>query len=107
MTQILAERYRAAGIDVIAFDPGPVKTDLARNLSFPMRVVFGVASLFMPRTSKAAAYATTSVDINGKTGQLVTGTKTRPLNFEADYRARLWDATVQALPFELSSHAPS
>ena len=102
MTEILADKFRAEGIDVIAFDPGPVKTDISRNVKGVFGALFRTATLFMPRVSKAAVYASTSSEMNGRTGQLVVGTKSQPLRFEPGYKARLWEATVDALPFELA-----
>ena len=101
MTEILAEKYRSAGVDVIAFDPGPVKTDLSRHMDFPLNLLFRAATSLMPRSSKTAVYATSSAELEGVSGQLVTGRKLRELRFDERYKARLWDATLAALPFEL------
>ena len=95
---------RDLGIDVIAFDPGAVRTDLARHLCFPMSWLFAMVSFFMPRRSRTAVHAVTSPDLNGHTGVFVARRGTRPLSFDAAYKARVRDVTIRALPFTLERH---
>ena len=97
MTEIMAERLKPDGIDVIAFDPGAIKSSLARHTKFPMNLVMGAAHLFMSADSVAGIFASTSETLNGVTGQLVVGRKPRPLKFERSYKDRLWAATLDQL----------
>lgn len=107
MTQLMAERYADDGIDVIAFDPGAVRSGLARNMRLPMRWAMRVAQWFMPEGSAAGIYASTSKDLDGVTGQLIVGRELVPLAFDAYYGQRVWDATEslvdQALAGQLRS----
>lgn len=93
MTEILADQFAADGIDVNAFHPGAVKSDLFRNLRFPMRHIFQFGQLFMPAASKSGIYVSTSEEVTGMTGQLFVGTKARKLSFEREYKDRLLAAT--------------
>lgn len=107
MTEILAERLRGDGIDVNAFHPGAVKSDLARSLPFPLKQASAFARLFMSDASKSGVYVSTSEDLNGVTGQLFVGTKARPLSFEQAYKDQLWDATERMVAAALSSEPSS
>ena len=84
------------------FHPGAVKSDMGRNMSFPMSFVFGVANVFMSKTSRTGIYLATSGDVNGITGQFFVRKKPRPLNFEQGYKDRLWSATEQMAEQALS-----
>lgn len=97
ITEVLAERLAADGIDVNAFDAGAVKSELGRDLSFPLNLVLGFVQLFMPRRSKTGIYASTSDALNGVTGQFIVGRTHRPLAFARDYKDRLWNATEAML----------
>ena len=52
LTEVFADKFASQGIDVNVFHPGTVKSDMGRNMSFPMSVVFKVANLSMSKTSK-------------------------------------------------------
>ncbi len=101
MTEILAEKLRPRGIDVNAFHPGAVKSDLFRHMNFPMNLIFRFARTFMSESSVAGVYASTAEELNGVTGQFFVKTRARPLRFDRSYKERLWDATLDALPFDL------
>jgi len=60
MTEILAERLAPQGVDVNAFHPGAVKSDLFRNMRFPMNVLFGFARRFMSDECTSGIYAATA-----------------------------------------------
>lgn len=102
MTEILAEHFREDGIDVNAFHPGPVKTELGRQMSFPVSVALRLAQVFMPSHSKTGIYAATSSELNGVSGHLVVGTRPLPLNFSSEYKERLWRATEDMVDRALS-----
>ena len=93
MTQILADELRERGVDVNAFHPGGVKSDLLRNLRFPLNLLSSAVQLFMADESKSGVYLTTSDAVTGTTGHFFVGTRARPLDFDDAYRARLLDAT--------------
>ena len=93
MTQVLAERFAAEGIDVNAFDPGAVRSDLSSNLRFPLRQVMRFAQLFMPTVSKTGVYASTAAELNGVTGQFINGRERTPLQFDLAYTQRVADVT--------------
>jgi len=104
MTEILAEKFEPEGVDVNAFHPGAVKSDLFRNMTFPLNVIFRAARFFMSSASPTGVYATISDTLNGKTGQFIVGKKVQPLSFERAYKDRLWKATIEALPFASDTH---
>ncbi len=93
LTEVLAEAFKRDSIDVNAFHPGWVKSDLARNMSFPMSLVFSAMSVFFSSSSKSGIYASTSPEVTGMTGQFFVNRKPRPLSFEQQYKDRLWSET--------------
>lgn len=98
MTEVLAEKLKPDGIDVNAFHPGSVKSEIFQHMEFPMSLVFRIARIFMSKASTAGIHASTSDSLNAVTGQIFVGTTPHPLNFARAYKDRLWDATVKALP---------
>lgn len=104
MTEILAERFRDE-IDVNAFHPGAVKSDLFRHMRFPMSTVFRFARRFMASESKSGIYASTTQALNGVTGQLFVGTRPRQLSFEQSYKDKLWHTTEQLVNQVLPGNA--
>ncbi len=107
MTQLLAERFAEDGIDVNAFDAGAVRSELSRNLAFPMNLLLRFVQLFMPRVSKTGIHVSTSEALSGITGQFFYGRERVSIAFDGDYARRLWDASeamlASALGEELSS----
>lgn len=97
LTEILAERLASQGVDVNAFHPGRVRSDLLRNLPFPLNRAVGFAQRFSPAECESGIYASCAEELNGVTGQLFVGTSPRKLSFDSDYKARLWSATEQLL----------
>jgi NAD(P)-dependent dehydrogenase (short-subunit alcohol dehydrogenase family) len=102
LTQTLAEKLESHGIDVNAFHPGTVKSELGRHLSFPMSLAFAIASRFMSKASESGIYVSTSPDLEGVTGQLFVKRRARPLNFERSYRERLWGVTEELITRAMS-----
>lgn len=96
-TEILAQRFRARGIDVNAFHPGPVKGQLGRNLSVLTRSIFAVVARFMSSKSKSGTYVSTAKEVRGMTGQYFVGTAPRQLCFEQTYKDRLWARTEEMI----------
>jgi NAD(P)-dependent dehydrogenase (short-subunit alcohol dehydrogenase family) len=93
MTQTLAERLAGQHIDVNAFHPGAVRSDLGRSAPFPISLLFTFGRPFLSQTSKTADFVATAESLSGTTGQLFVGMRPRPLAFEAEYREGLWAAT--------------
>jgi len=97
--QSLAEELASSGIDVIAFNPGLVKSGLRRDLRFPMKHLLALAQVFMAQDSATGIYAATSEELNGVTGHYVASPKQRdPLVFDRSYREdllRRTDALVE------------
>lgn len=97
----LSERFAADGIDVNAVHPGGVKSDLLRNLTFPLSLAAPLVQAFMQDESEAGIRAATAAELAGTTGQMLEGTTARPLPFDPGYRDRLWQETVRRLPADL------
>ena len=102
ITEILAERFAGDGIDVNAFHPGAVKSDLARNMGFALRQFFGLARLFMASESKSGVHLATSETVTGTTGSLFVGTRARTLAFDNGYKDRLWSETERLVEQSLA-----
>lgn len=102
MTELLSERLKSDGIDVNAFHPGAVKSELFRHMRFPMSALFRTARLFMSADSTAGIHVSTAESLNGVTGKFFVGRRPRPLAFERGYKERLWQATLDALPAGLA-----
>ncbi len=103
LTQILAEQLRDRGIDVNAFHPGAVKSDLGQHMPGPLAALFKVARVFMASTSRSGVHVATSDEVRGITGQLFVGTKATPLRFDKAYRDALVAATERLLGPVLSA----
>lgn len=105
MTEILAEKFNAKGIDVNIFNPGAVKSGIGRDMPFPMSVIFKVVTLFFANESKTAAYVSTSDQVIGQTGQLFDKEKETLLSFDQGYKDQLWEKTHGILDQALSPKA--
>lgn len=105
LTEVYADKLASQGIDVNAFHPGAVKSDIARSMSFPMSAVLKVGNLFMSHTSKTGIYLASSDEVLGVTGQFFIRKKPRPLSFEQKYKDRLWNATEEMIERALTSPA--
>lgn len=90
LTEILAEKYASTGIDVNAFDPGAVRSDLMKNMPWWTRLLFKVPSLFMSKTSKTGVYVCSDPELQGTSGKYFEKERARDLNFEKAYKDRLW-----------------
>ena len=97
MTQTLSERLAGRHIDVNAFHPGAVRSDLGRSAPFPMNLLFALARPFLSETSKTGDLVATAEALTGVTGQLFVDMRPRPLTFEPEYREGLWAATEAML----------
>lgn len=93
LTDILADQLKAQKIDVNTFNPGPVKSDLGRSMTFPIKPIFQFVSLFFPRESKVGLHVSTSDEVKGVTGRLFHKQEALPLNFDEAYKAKLWATT--------------
>lgn len=93
-SQVLADELKDSGVDVNAFHPGGVKSDLGQNFGFPIKQLFAFAMNFMSRDSATGVAAATSEALTGVTGQfLTTPNKKTPLVFDEGYRMELMRAT--------------
>ncbi len=97
LTEILAEKLSGKHIDVNAFHPGAVKSDLGRNLTFPMNLLLKIIWPFMSSKSVSGNYASLSDKLNGVTGQLIVKEKAFPLNFDQAYKDQLWNETEKII----------
>ncbi len=97
LTEILAEKLKHKKIDVNAFHPGSVKSDLGRNMKFPMSLLFKMIAPMMSSKSKTGIYASLSDTLNGVTGQLIVKKKAVPLNFDQAYKDQLWNETEKII----------
>jgi len=97
LTEILAEKLKIKNIDVNAFHPGTVKSDLSRNMPFILRVLAKIVGPFMAKASKNGIYTSISTAIIGTSGKLFVNKKPISLNFDAHYKAQLHTATQELL----------
>ena len=97
LTEILAEKLKSKNIDVNAFHPGAVKSDLDRHMAFPMNMIIKIMKPFMASKSETGIYVSLSKEVEGVTGQLFAKKKAIPLNFDQAYKDQLWNATEQIL----------
>lgn len=97
LTEILAAKYASKGIDVISFHPGAVKSTLMRNMEWWKRLPFAVANFFMSKESKTGIYVSSSPEINGVSGKYFEKTKPIVLNFDREYKQKLWEHTEKLL----------
>jgi NAD(P)-dependent dehydrogenase (short-subunit alcohol dehydrogenase family) len=102
MTEILAKKLKGQKIDVNAFYPGAVKSNLGRNMNFPLIFMFKIAGPFLAKESQSGIYLSTSQEVTGVTGQLFVKEKLTPLNFEKEYKDRLWNMTEEIVEKVLS-----
>ena len=70
LTEILAEKLKSKNIDVNAFHPGAVKSDLDRHMAFPMNMIIKIMKPFMASKSETGIYVSLSKEVEGVTGQL-------------------------------------
>ncbi len=97
LTEILAEKLKDKHIDVNAFHPGTVKSDLTRNMHFLLKGLAKFASFFMASKSKTGIYVSLSHNITETSGQLYVNKKPIPLQFEKPYKERLWKVTEEVI----------
>ncbi len=97
LTQLIAQRLKESTTDVNTFHPGIVKSSLGRNAPFPLNLLFNIASLAMPRTSKCGIYAALSEDIQGVTGSLLVNKKHTVLTFDEEYSEKVLNQTHELL----------
>ncbi len=93
LTEILAKKLKDKNIDVNAFHPGTVKSNLTRNMHFLLKGLAKIATFFMASASKTGIYVSLSDNIVGTTGQLFVNKKPTPLRFDMAYKERLWEVT--------------
>lgn len=97
MTEILAGKLTRENIDVNAFHPGWVKSNLASDLPGYMRTLFSIMGPFMSKGSKSGNLAATSDAVTGVTGQLFVKTTPRPLSFDQAYKDQLSSWTSETV----------
>ncbi|MCF6297514.1 MAG: SDR family NAD(P)-dependent oxidoreductase [Flavobacteriaceae bacterium] len=97
LTEILSEKLIDKNIDVNAFHPGIVKSDLAQNMPLILKVLAKIMSPLMAKESKNGIYTSTSKEIIGITGKLFVNKKPVLLNFDEIYKAKLWTATKEMI----------
>ena len=93
LTEILAAKYASKGIDVNSFHPGAVKSTLMKNMEWWKRLLFAVPNFFMSKESKTGIYVSSSPKINGVSGKYFENTKPVELNFDKEYKQKLWEDT--------------
>lgn len=70
-TQALAEALKPQGVDVNAFDPFLVRSDISKNMSFPMKQVMIISQMLMGSdVAVAGVYLATSAEVHGTTGHI-------------------------------------
>ncbi len=96
LTEILAAKY-ASKIDVNSFNPGAVKSTLMKNMAWWKRLLFAVPNFFMSKESKTGIYVSSSPKLNGVSGKYFEKTKPVELNFDKEYKQKLWEHTSNLL----------
>ena len=97
LTEILAEKYANKGIDVNAFHPGLVKSDLTKNLEWWKRMLFKIPQLFFGKASTTGIFVSSSSTLNKITGKHFINKEPSDLNFEKEYKQKLLEQTEQLL----------
>lgn len=93
LAEILARRYEASNITVNAFHPGIVKSDLGRNMIWPLNSLMNYFSLLLPKDSKTGIHASLSTSLQDVTGKFLVNKKQIPLKFKEAYKNRLLKET--------------
>ncbi|MCJ8314325.1 MAG: SDR family NAD(P)-dependent oxidoreductase [Saccharospirillaceae bacterium] len=89
-TQILADKLKDKSIDVNAFHPGAVRSDLMFNMPWWAKLMSTLLSPVMSKTSKTGIYVCSNNDIQGVTGKYFKNKKQVTINFDVDYKKQLW-----------------
>lgn len=97
LTEILSEEYASMGIDVNSFNPGAVRSDLMKNMSWWTRMLFKVPSLFMSETCKTGIRVCCAPELEGTSGRYFVDDKAIDLNFGPAYKERLRLETASLL----------
>jgi len=94
LTQLLAEKLIDKNIDVNSFHPGIVKSDLSRNMPTGIKFLAKLARPFMAKTSKNGIFVCLDDSITGLSGKLFVNKKQTTLQFDFDYREKLWEVST-------------
>jgi len=97
LTEILSEQYRSKGIDVNAFDPGIIRSNIMGNMSRSMQLMTALFSPFMAKTSRNGVYVCSSREIQGTSGKLYHKKHANPLNFDPAYKEKLWQQSERLI----------
>jgi NAD(P)-dependent dehydrogenase (short-subunit alcohol dehydrogenase family) len=100
-TQSLAEKLADSNITVNSFHPGNIRSELFRNMAPIQRNLMKLFTTFFKTESSTAIYTALNPKLNTKTGNLIVGTKAIPLNFNRDYKDRLWDKSKEMVNLSL------
>lgn len=90
LSEILSEQYASKGIDVNAFNPGIIRSNIMGNMPGFMQCMTTLFSPFMAKTSRNGVYVCSSKEIQGTSGKLYHKKHAYPLNFEPTYKEKLW-----------------
>lgn len=93
LTQVLAEKLIDKHIDVNSFHPGFVRSDLSRNMPIFLKIMAKLAQPFLAKTSKTGIYVCLDQSIKGVSGKLFVNKKPHAINFDLNYREKLWQAS--------------
>ena len=93
LTQILAEKLIDKKITVNSFHPGIVQSDLSRNMPKILQFFAKLVSPFMAKTSENGIFVCLDESIKNVSGKLFVNKKPTTINFNIDYREKLWNAT--------------
>ena len=93
LTQILAEKLIDKKITVNSFHPGIVQSDLSRNMPKILQFFAKLVSPFMAKTSENGIFVCLDESIKNTSGKLFVNKRPTTINFNIDYREKLWNAT--------------
>ena len=91
LTHCLAERLKGSMVTVNAFHPGAVRSGLFRGLTGLSRWAFLAAQPLLKRASATGTRAAFDLDLGQTSGALLVGKEVLSLEFDPQYRRRLWE----------------
>jgi hypothetical protein len=102
----LARRLEGTGVSVIISNPGPFKSALVREFSWPVGWIKNLFSAPVETAAENIMFVATSDDVRDKTGKTFVKKQEEPLIpywEDASIRERLWSVTMSLLDERIKS----
>jgi NAD(P)-dependent dehydrogenase (short-subunit alcohol dehydrogenase family) len=108
LTYELAKKLKGTKITVNTLNPGPVKTELARDMGAMFKFIGGLFFLTPEKASETAIYLTSSQEVNGVTGKYFA--KNKPIassktSTDAEVGKKLWTLCAKMTNTDLQMSA--